>query len=549
MSRVADQSAETISATDPIERNARRNLFSSTLRWKQGCVALPEFYLSKNLTMTKQVAKLGSIPDHLITFHPTTLRVALLIILVLGWLPAEGRGDDASRPNIILVMCDDLGWGDVGFNGSKQIKTPHLDKMASNSLRFHRFYAAAPVCSPTRGSALTGRHPFRYGIVTANRGHMKPKEYTLAEALQQKGYATGHFGKWHLGTLTTKIKDANRGGPGSEKIFSPPQQNGFDVCFSTESKVPTFDPMRLPKRFAKGGSRRIGWDSLDEGEPWQAYGTHYWDERGEVVTENLRGDDSKIIMDRAIPFIQASVEKEKPFFAVIWFHTPHLPVVASPKHREMYPGEDLHRRNYFGSVSAMDEQVGRLRAMLRKLNVADETMVWFCSDNGPEGNANSPGSAGPFRGRKRSLYEGGVRVPGLLEWPARITEARTTKFPAVTSDYLPTVFDVVGIEPTDAPQPMDGMSLLGLIDGTMKKRPHPIAFQSGKTATLSDNRYKLVMNNKSNDIELYDLLADPSESDNIAAQHAERAEKMRAELLKFQESCRGSARGDDYSNR
>ena len=172
-----------------------------------------------------------------------------LIILVIA-LTNNIRAN-SERPNVILIMCDDLGWGDVGFNGNKIIKTPNLDSMANSGIKFDQFYAAAPVCSPTRGSVLTGRHPFRYGIYYANTGHMKKKEFTLAEIMKTKGYRTGHFGKWHLGTLTTKIKDANRGGPKGAKHYSSPQQNGFDICFSTESKVPTWDPMLVPKKIQR----------------------------------------------------------------------------------------------------------------------------------------------------------------------------------------------------------------------------------------------------------------------------------------------------------
>jgi arylsulfatase A-like enzyme len=161
----------------------------------------------------------------------------ILASLLLGLVSITTQA--AEKPNVILIMCDDLGWGDVGFNGNKTIRTPHLDAMAKAGLKFNRFYAAAPVCSPTRGSCVTGRHPYRYGIPFANSGHMKPEELTLAELLKKQGYTTGHFGKWHLGTLTKTVKDANRGGPRGAKHFSPPQANGFDVCFSTESKVPT----------------------------------------------------------------------------------------------------------------------------------------------------------------------------------------------------------------------------------------------------------------------------------------------------------------------
>ncbi|MCA9271088.1 MAG: sulfatase-like hydrolase/transferase, partial [Planctomycetales bacterium] len=252
-------------------------------------------------------------------------------------------------------MADDLGWGDVGFNGNQVIQTPSLDKLSHEGLRLTRFYSAAPVCSPTRGSCLTGRHPYRYGIFFANVGHMRQQELTLAELLREHGYATGHFGKWHLGTLTTEIADANRGGPKNKEHFSPPWENGFDTCFSTESKVPTWDPMRKPAR----GAGSAGWDALDDDAPSLPYGTRYWT-NGKEVTDNLRGDDSRVVMDRALPFMQQAARAGKPFFAVIWFHAPHLPVVAGPEYAKIYAKHDSHRRNYFGCITALDEQVGRL---------------------------------------------------------------------------------------------------------------------------------------------------------------------------------------------
>ncbi|MHC4507427.1 MAG: sulfatase family protein, partial [Planctomycetota bacterium] len=372
--------------------------------------------------------------------------------------PLFSKGKDAGKPNIILCMADDLGWGDTGFNGNSIIKTPNLDAMARAGMRFTRFYSGAPVCSPTRGSCLTGRHPYRYGIFFANAGHTREEEITLAEALKTQGYATGHFGKWHMGTLTTKEKDSNRGGPRGAKHYSPPWENGFDVCFSTEAKVPTWDPMKSP--------------NTDK-----AYGTYYWRQDGTKETENLQGDDSRVIMDRAVPFIREAVEAGESFFAVVWFHTPHLPVLAGPQYRRMYSQYSEDEQHYYGCITAMDEQMGRLRRELRGLGVADNTMVWFCSDNGPEGkdgkSGRTRGSAGPFRGRKRSLFEGGVRVPGLLEWPARVKAGRTTDLPCSTSDYFPTVLDVLGFSMKGQPEPIDGVSLLPLIEGRMTKRPTP----------------------------------------------------------------------------
>ncbi len=468
-------------------------------------------------------------------------RILFVLICVAPLLVA------AEKPNIILVMCDDLGWGDVGFNGNKIIRTPHLDTMAKNSLRFERFYAAAPVCSPTRGSCITGRHPYRYGVYFANTGHMKTEELTLAELLKKHGYATGHFGKWHLGTLTKTETEANRGGPRGVKNFSPPQVNGFDVCFSTESKVPTWDPMLRPKN----NKSKTWWDPAKDNGP---YGTAYWNEKGARVTENLRGDDSRVIMDRAIPFIRAAVKKEQPFFTIVWFHAPHLPVVAGPEYTKLYAKHSKFAQHYYGCITALDEQVGRLRKELRTLGIADNTLVTFCSDNGPEGNASAPGSAGHFSGRKRSLLEGGIRVPGLVEWPAKIKPG-VTAIPAVTSDYLPTILDLIGAEQTDK-RPLDGISLVPLFKGKMKERGQPIGFQSAGQVALISDRYKIYGSGgrkKEQELtlpklKLFDLKKDPSEKNDLAAQHPDLIKKMTATLKQWRKSCRHSDTGGDYKN-
>jgi len=429
-------------------------------------------------------------------------------------------------------MADDMGWGDPGFNGNSIIKTPNLDAMAKAGMRFTRFYSGAPVCSPTRGSCLTGRHPYRYGIFGANVGHMPKEEITLAEALKTQGYTTGHFGKWHMGTLTTSEKDSNRGGPRGAEHYSPPWKNGFDVCFSTEAKVPTWNPMKSP------GSDK-------------PYGTYYWNQDGTKATENLEGDDSRVIMDRAVPFIRDAAEKRKPFFTVIWFHTPHLPVLTGPKYRAMYSQYSEDEQHYYGCITALDEQVGRLRSELRGLGIADNTMLWFCSDNGPEGkdgkSDRSRGSAGPFRGRKRSLLEGGVRVPGLLEWPARIKAGRMTDIPCSTLDYFPTVMDTLGFKMKGRPEPVDGVSLLPLIEGIMTERSMPIGFESRNQVSLTGNRYKIYSNNKGKSYMLFDLLEDPGENKDLAAKKPQVLQSMKAALAKWRKSCKDSLAGTDYT--
>jgi len=438
---------------------------------------------------------------------------------------------DTAGPNIVLCMADDLGWADTGFNGNSIIKTPRLDAMAEAGLRFTRFYSGAPVCSPTRGSCLTGRHPYRYGIFFANVGHMPEQEVTLAEVLKTRGYTTGHFGKWHLGTLTKTEKDSNRGGPRGAKHYSPPWENGFDICFSTEAKVPTWDPMKKP-------------------ESNEDYGTYYWTQPGIKATENLDGDDSRVIMDRVVPFIRNAVKNKKPFFTVVWFHTPHLPVIAGTEYRKMYSQYSDDEQHYYGCVTAMDEQIGRLRRELRELRLADSTILWFCSDNGPEGkdgkHGRTRGSAGLLRGRERSLFEGGVRVPALLEWPAQIKGGRVTDIPCCTSDYFPTVLDILGVKMKGQPKPIDGVSLMPLIEGKMKKRPRPIGFESAGQVSLTDNRYKIYSKNKGKTFMLFDLIEDPGEKNDLAAENPEILQSMKATLDKWRKSCKNSLVGKDY---
>ena len=415
------------------------------------------------------------------------LFVAFVAFLAIGC----SQPTPSEQPNIILIMTDDLGWGDVGFNGNEVIQTPHLDQLASSGIVLNRFYSASAVCSPTRASVLTGRNPVRVGVPTANQGHLREDEITLAELVQEAGYATGHFGKWHLGTLTTSMRDSNRGRPGDSSHFSIPTQHGFDVYFSTEAKVPTYDPMHKPVAFdtLNGESLRYGWAAIQEEQPTEAYGTHYFTHPGEPETENLSGDNSKVIMDRALPFITSSVEKSQPFFAIIWFHTPHLPVVADSAYRMLYNAYTHEEQIYFGTITAMDDQVGRLRKQLQELGALDNTMIWFASDNGPE--RDTPGSAGPFRERKRSLHEGGVRVPAFVSWPAGLKGNTSLSAPAITSDYLPTLVDYLGLSYPEE-RILDGISLVDILSGKQTERGKPIGFLFREKRSWVDDRYKLI---------------------------------------------------------
>ncbi|MCK0158203.1 sulfatase-like hydrolase/transferase [Cellulophaga sp. F20128] len=448
------------------------------------------------------------------------------------------------KPNIILIMVDDLGWNDVGFNGNTTIKTPNLDGLAAAGVTFNRFYSASPVCSPTRASVMTGRHPKRTNINNANDGHLREGEITIAEIVKKEGYATAHFGKWHLGTLTKKELDANRGGnPKFATDFTIPTMHGYDSFFSTESKVPTFDPLVYPKTFDEGESKQYGWKAVTTGDS-QSYGTSYWIGNEIKETENLSGSDTKIIMDRVLPFIDKSADNKTPFFTTVWIHTPHLPLVTDSIHRAMYADMPLKEQLLFGAITEMDEQIGRLWQHLEAKGLDENTILWFCSDNGPE--RNTPGSALPFRERKRSLYEGGIRVPAFVVWKDKLNANTHTDFPAVTSDYLPTVLDILNLPKPDD-RPLDGVSLLPIIQENKSIRNAPIGFEYQHRLSWVNDTFKLISVDKGVTFELYDLLKDPSEKNNIAADNKAMVEKLKKELQQWMASVKNSQNGNDYN--
>lgn len=287
------------------------------------------------------------------------------------------------------------------------------------------------------------------------------------------------------------------------------------------------------KACATGGHRLQRWQETTP------YGTHYWEGPDEPATANLEGDDSRVIMDRVLGFIDGARQNGQPFLAVVWLHSPHLPVVASERHRAAYPGFSHEEQLYFGAVSGLDEQVGRLWTHLTELNLEDDTMLWFASDNGPE--RRTPGSAGPFRGRKPGLYEGGVRVPAFVVWPSRLSARKRLAVPVVTSDYLPTILDVLDLDYPDE-RPLDGVSLMEIVTGLQTERGQPIGFQIRDELSWVDDRYKLISVDESHSFELYDLVLDPEERSDLSESQPERVASMHSALLEWVASCADSER-------
>lgn len=444
-------------------------------------------------------------------------RLALLLLAV-------ATASAAPRTNFVLCMTDDQGWGDTSYNGNPILRTPHLDAMAAAGVRFDRFYAAYPVCSPTRGSLLSGRNPSRYR--SRSWGYDLPlREVTVAEILRGAGYATGHFGKWHLGGVPNADGITGRGVPES---FDPgprhPGNQGFDVWFTAGN-----------------------WFDVDP-----PAGT-FW--RNGAPVPALKGDTSDLVMAEALEFIRAQARAGRPFLCVVWFPSPHGPWRALPADRAPYAAQGA-AADFLGEMAGVDRAMGSLREELGRLGIRDDTLVWFNSDNGAAG-----GSSGSLTGGKGSLWEGGIRVPGIIEWPARVTRPLRTAVPAGTVDILPTVCDIAGVPVPAETGPLDGESLRPVIEGRASARRAPLTFEQTRpvdgrpsVAAAIDQQWKLlrVVNQLRRGKDgtgdplpagdhLFDVDSDPAETRDLAREKPEVLARLRAHLDAAQRSFAESA--------
>jgi arylsulfatase A-like enzyme len=449
----------------------------------------------------------------------------LLLLLALWSVILQWSVAAPARPNIVLVMADDQGWGDTGYNGHPELKTPNLDAMAASGLRLNRFYTAHFNCSPTRASVMTGRHPHRMGTFGPG-SPIRAQEVTVAKVLQSAGYATGHFGKWHL---NGKNGDRDTKTPPGRAILADdplsPGKLGFDEWVSADNFF-DLDPV-----LGRNGA-----------------------------PEKFQGDGSDIATDESLKFIRKQASAGKPFLVVVWFGNPHTPHEALPADKALFASLPEKDRNYYGELTGIDRNVGKLRAALRELKVADNTLLWYCSDNG---GAAGPKSTGNLRGSKGTLWEGGVRVPGLVEWPARIAKPFASDVPSSTLDIYPTVLAATGAVAPKQVQPLDGVNLLPLFDRQMNERGKAIPFvaqinRPGSHAALLDWPYKLhtqAMDGKDKQgrknlptapVLLFDVSTDPNETTDLAAQQTERVERMTAALAAWKASVENSLAGADY---
>ncbi|MHB8899869.1 MAG: sulfatase-like hydrolase/transferase [Thermoguttaceae bacterium] len=469
----------------------------------------------------------------------------MLTCLTLVGICLAAPAPAAEKPNIVLVMADDQGWGDMAYNGHPRLQTPNFDRMSRQALRLDRFYAAAPVCSPTRGGVMTGRHPNRFACFSW--GHpIRPQEITVAEALKSAGYTTGHFGKWHLGSV-------RKGSPVN------PGASGFDRWLSAENFYDN-DPI-----LSRQG-----------------------------VAVRLEGESSMLAVDAALEFIRESAAEKKPFLAVVWFGSPHAPHRALDELRRPYQDLREQDQNFLGEITGMDRAFGKLRDEIQQLGIRDNTILWYTSDNGA---LPKVGSNGGFRGNKGQVYDGGLLVPAMIEWPHVIKAPRTSEVRCNSCDIYPTLLDIVGVKLENQP-PLDGISLKALLEGKMESRPKALGFWDHATPGIStpsdawmaevlaaqqaggepndpvklrldagqfkqqypedqfpghaawiDGDWKLhrIADKKGKvKLELYNLAADRQETSDLAGSQPARAEKMKADLETWLRSVVRSLNGQDY---
>ena len=421
----------------------------------------------------------------------------------------------ADKPNVILVMSDDQGWTQTGYYGHPIAKTPNLDDMAQNGLRMDRFYASAPFCSPTRAAVLTGRTNDRTGVLTPG-GAINKQESMLSTAFQKAGYSTGHFGKWHLNKATPDhpLRASNPHNPG---------ELGFDYWLSISTQF------NLNPVLSRNG-----------------------------VAEQLEGDGSEAIVDEALKFIAEETQKDNPVFVLVWYSTPHRDFEASEEDVAPYLDRtDKSSALQLGELAAMDRSIGTLRQGLRNLGIAENTLVWFTSDNGglpdidyrPDLPGVHPDSTGHLRGFKKDLYEGGIRVPTIIEWPGTI-EPRVSHYPSGTTDIFLTLIDVVGLDPNSINAVNDGVSLAPVLENDEPpRRERPMGFRAVAGRAWLDNDWKLVRNYTSGEdgaFELYNIVGDPSESNNLIGERPHIAARMMNELDIWDTSIEQSMAGADY---
>ena len=440
---------------------------------------------------------------------PHQLASAWLLGLALSTpLPDCLADTPAPRPNIILIVTDDQGYNDVGFNGSKEILTPNIDRIANEGVRFSQGYVTGAVCGPSRAGFLTGRYQSRFGfewnppLDPNDRAAGLPlQEAMIPEYLKPAGYRTMVVGKWHMGTHPD-LRPARR---------------GFDEFYG----------------FLSGGHNYLPEDiRLDDISQSRKVGDWYLTRlRHNEGYHDLKQYLTDELSDRAVDFVRRN--RAGPFFLYLAFNAPHVPLQATPKYLSRYPHiEDEDRRTYAAMISAVDDGVGRLLHELDELGIADDTLIFFLSDNGGKlpkrpGEKHVADNA-PLRGGKGELYEGGVRVPFAIRWPNQVRAGMEYDSAVSSLDILATIVSQLGL-PTLPDRPLDGTDLIPYLKGDKTGEPHAALFwrrlEAGDVSVVQGDQKYISTRAGSG---MYDLKDDVGEARNVLGQHPERAAELRA---------------------
>jgi arylsulfatase A-like enzyme len=446
--------------------------------------------------------------------------VAFLWVIAYWWLipdlAARPQAVTATRPNIIVILCDDLGYSDLGCYGNRIIRTPNLDRLASQGTRFTQFYMTSPVCTPSRAALMTGFYPQRFGIHHADLPESLPRyplpesAVTIAEVLKRAGYYTAHIGKWHLGEPPETVV---------------PRKQGLDYFFGCFGGRPS-SPWN---RYARSMDPEI---IVDENRP-VVYQGH--------VTE---------VQTKAALDVLGRVARNRPFFLNLWYNAPHEPLAPLPDQGEIYRHWSPEEQTYFQTVTDMDKGVGQILARLDEMGIGNETLIFFSSDNGPEAHSMkySRGSAWPLKGMKTQLWEGGVRVPAIMRWPGKVPAGKSSE--AITSvlDIFPTLCAAAGISEKelqamrDPPASDRGIDLLPVVNGNLGGTDRAIFFEfhfpqrgveSSLPMAVRRGKWKLFANHAFTAVQLYDLDRDLGERKDVAAENEAMMRELKAQLQRW----------------
>lgn len=415
----------------------------------------------------------------------------LLRVLVLVFSSAllMGRG-----PNLIVILTDDQGYADVGFNGSTDILTPNIDSIASEGVRFTNGYVSFPVCAPSRAGLMTGRYQDRFGFTTnptvdpnEERAGLPLEEKNIAEVLRQVGYTSAAIGKWHLGTHP-RFHPLNR---------------GFDEFYGFLSGGHDYFPENLTLN-----------DLSEVEEKWGWYRTRILRNHIPVETDEYLTDE---LSNEAVSFVERHHDGEDPFFLYLAYNAPHTPMQATDRYLDRFPELSGKRKIYAAMLSAVDDGVGRLLGKLGEHGLEEDTLIFYLSDNG--GATNNGSVNDPLRGYKGSLYEGGIRVPFAVRWTGTLPAGIDYDFPVISLDIMGTIAAVAGA-PIPEDRPLDGVNLIPHLTGVNPNPPHSELFwrkHLQMSRAVRSGVLKLVDDDGSSErMELYDLLEDIGEKNILA---------------------------------